>query len=45
LATKLKFVVSVHKERDQFVTICPDFHVTSQGKTEKEALHNVAEDS
>lgn len=35
--------VSMEKERDQYVVICPVFHVASQGRTEKEALANIVE--
>lgn len=42
-AVTLKLVVTVHKERDQYVAICPDFHVASQGKTGKEAISNAVE--
>jgi len=43
LDTMLKLPVSVHKERNQYVAVCPIFHVASQGKTVEEALANVKE--
>jgi predicted RNase H-like HicB family nuclease len=40
---ELKLPVSVHAERNQYVAICHDFHVASQGYSVDEALTNVKE--
>lgn len=40
---KVILPVSVHREDGLFVSFCPVLDVMSQGKTDKEAIHNLIE--
>ncbi len=40
---KLDISVTVHREGDWLVAVSPGLDVASQGKTEKEAIHNLVE--
>ncbi|MGZ7159396.1 MAG: type II toxin-antitoxin system HicB family antitoxin [Methanobacterium sp.] len=39
----LKLPISIHKKEDFFIAVCREFHISSQGKTEEEALFNIKE--
>jgi predicted RNase H-like HicB family nuclease len=41
----VRFQATVHREGDWFVSFCPVLDVASQGKSEREALKNLAEAS
>ncbi|MGC9452204.1 MAG: type II toxin-antitoxin system HicB family antitoxin [Oceanipulchritudo sp.] len=40
---KAKFTAIIRKEEDQFVALCPDLDIASQGNNQREALDNLRE--
>ena len=40
---KAKFTAIIRKEENEFVALCPDLDIASQGRTQREALDNLRE--